>query len=135
MLLDTSGLFCAHHVDEPNHTQARGLIDAAPRLLTHNYVLAELIALAEARRLSRPPVLTYLTQLIDTPMIDTPKLEVVWVAEDLHQNAMDLLEHRLDKTYSHCDAVSFILMRRRGISEALTTDRHFAQEGFHRLLG
>ena len=40
-----------------------------------------------------------------------------------------------DKSYSLCDAVSFILMRDRGILDALTTDQHFVQEGFHKLLG
>ena len=39
-----------------------------------------------------------------------------------------------DKTYSLCDAVSFVLMRGRGMTDALTTDRHFEQEGFRRLL-
>jgi len=47
---------------------------------------------------------------------------------------MDLLHNRLDKSYSLCDAVSFILMRERQINKALTTDKHFAQEGFIRLL-
>ena len=42
---------------------------------------------------------------------------------------------RPDKTYSLCDAISFVLMRRQGIQEALTTDRHFEQEGFRKLLG
>lgn len=37
-------------------------------------------------------------------------------------------------TYSLCDAASFALMRRLGINEALTTDRHFEQEGFVRLV-
>jgi predicted nucleic acid-binding protein len=45
-----------------------------------------------------------------------------------------LLRARPDKTYSLCDAVSFVLMRERGVAEALTTDRHFEQEGFRRLL-
>ncbi len=40
----------------------------------------------------------------------------------------------MDKTYSLCDAVSFVLMRLEGITEALTTDHHFEQEGFVRLL-
>ncbi len=41
---------------------------------------------------------------------------------------MDLLTARMDKTYSLCDAVSFILMRERGLSEALTTDKHFCRK-------
>jgi predicted nucleic acid-binding protein len=36
--------------------------------------------------------------------------------------------------YSLCDAVSFVLTRERGIREALTTDRHFEQEGTVRSL-
>jgi predicted nucleic acid-binding protein len=32
------------------------------------------------------------------------------------------------------DAVSFIVMKRRGVSEALTTDGHFDQAGWRRLL-
>ena len=47
---------------------------------------------------------------------------------------MKLLFERQDKTYSLCDAVSFVLMRRRGMTDALTTDQHFEQEGFVRLL-
>jgi len=67
-------------------------------------------------------------------LLNNPDIEVVWVDEALHREAMALLLARLDKTYTLCDAVSFVLMRRRSLSEALTTDRHFAQEGFHRLL-
>jgi predicted nucleic acid-binding protein len=55
------------------------------------------------------------------------------VEKALHQAALALLHARLDKTYSLCDAISFLLMRGRGLSEALTTDRHFEQEGFVRL--
>lgn len=52
----------------------------------------------------------------------------------LHQSATDLLTKRLDKSYSLCDAVSFVVMRESGVLEALTTDHHFEQEGFTRLL-
>jgi predicted nucleic acid-binding protein len=47
---------------------------------------------------------------------------------------MDLLLARHDKTYSLCDAVSFVVMRQHHLAEALTTDHHFEQEGFQRLL-
>jgi predicted nucleic acid-binding protein len=52
----------------------------------------------------------------------------------LHDSAMALLQAQLDKTYSLCDAVSFILKRQRGLIEALTTDHHFEQAGFRPLL-
>jgi len=47
---------------------------------------------------------------------------------------MTLLQSQTDKTYSLCDAISFILMRDRGVTDALTTDHHFEQAGFIRLL-
>lgn len=130
MLLDTSGLFCYHHDNEPRHTDAQTLFEVADFKLTHSYVLAEFVALAATRGLSRRPVLVFLTTLLEHPLVET-----VWVAEDLHQQAMNLLAARPDKDYALCDAVSFVLMRQRGMTEALTTDRHFEQEGFRRLLG
>jgi predicted nucleic acid-binding protein len=57
--------------------------------------------------------------------LEHPDIEVVWVDQELHQEAVNLLMDRMDKTYSLCDAVSFVLMRARGCTEALTTDRHF----------
>jgi uncharacterized protein len=130
MLLDTSGLLCFLHQDESQHKKAVELIaDTNQTMVTHNYVLAELVALALVRGFSRSIVLSYLSELLRNPGV-----QVVWVDEQLHQAAMDLLLERQDKTYSLCDSVSFVLMRRQGIVEALTTDKHFEQEGFVRLL-
>lgn len=130
MLLDTSGLLCYLHQNEPQHREAVQLLNSASRTcLTHSYVLAELIALALIRRFPRPAVLAFVMDLLDHPDIET-----IWVSELLHREAMQLLMDRQDKTYSLCDAVSFVLMRQRRITEALTTDRHFEQEGFVKLL-
>jgi len=46
-----------------------------------------------------------------------------------------LLLARPDKTYSLCDGISFVLMQERQMLDALTPDRHFAQEGYRKLLG
>lgn len=129
LLVDTSGLLCYVHKSEPQHHQAVQLLDASNQNLTHNYVLAEFVALALVRRFPRLATLTLITDLLENPDI-----EVVWVDEALHRAAVELLIARQDKTYSLCDAVSFVLMHQRGITEALTTDRHFEQEGFIRLL-
>jgi uncharacterized protein len=129
MLLDTSGLLCLHYKTEPLHTQARIEYKKATTRLTHSYIIAEYVALANARRFPRPSVLAFVVDLLDSPDIET-----VWVDEQLHRAAIELLKVRQDKTYSLCDSVSFVLMHQRGIAEALTTDRHFEQEGLTRLL-
>lgn len=41
-----------------------------------------------------------------------------------------LYKARADKGYSLTDCISMITMRERDITEVLTHDRHFAQEGF-----
>ena len=44
-------------------------------------------------------------------VLDDESVEILWVTEDLHRRGVELLQPRLDKTYSLCDAVSFVLMR------------------------
>ncbi|MGM3306969.1 type II toxin-antitoxin system VapC family toxin [Anabaena sp. WFMT] len=111
MLLDTSGLLCFLHQDEAQHKTAIGLIsNYNGRFITHNYVLAELIALALVRRFPRSTVLMYSLELMENPNV-----EMIWVDEILHREAMDLLLVRQNKTYSLCDAISFVLMRKKGI--------------------
>jgi len=129
MLLDTSGLFCLLHQREPQHLTAKKIYSDAVVRFTHNYILDELVSLAHSRHIPRPGTLNFSQQLLDDSSI-----EIIWVDEARHQQALDLLFARPDKTYSLCDAVSFVLMRERGETEALTTDHHFEQEGLIRLL-
>lgn len=129
MFLDTSGLLAILFTREPNHQAARAYYYAADRIVTHSYVLAEFVALAMARGLERGVALDYVAT-IDT----SPFIEVVYVGRELHLGAVALLRQRLDKEWSLCDAVSFVLMERLRITEALTTDHHFAQAGFRPLL-
>lgn len=129
MFLDTSGWFGLLHRPEPTHEAAVGHYAAATRRVTHNYVLSELVPLATTRKVPRAKTLAFAAEVIDSP-----RVELVWVDEDLHRAGMSLLEARPDKSYSLCDAVSFVVMRRLGLTDALTGDKHFEQEGFVRLL-
>ena len=129
MLLDTSGLLCFHHRAEAHHVEAVQFFRSAPLRLTHNYVLAEFVALAQARGLPRQPALAFVADLQDNSAA-----QVIYVSEALHRAALAQLQQRLDKEWSLCDAVSFLLMSQHGILDALTTDHHFEQAGFVRLL-
>jgi predicted nucleic acid-binding protein len=129
MLLDTSGLLCLLHAAEPQHADAVTFFGAAQVKLTHSYVLAEFIALAHVRGLPRRETLAFVADLQDSP-----EVTVVYVDEALHRAALTLLQQRLDKSWTLCDAVSFGLMQQHSLTEALTTDHHFEQAGFVRLL-
>jgi predicted nucleic acid-binding protein len=129
MFLDTSGLLCVHNAAEPQHLTAKALFKRHRSKVTTSYVLAELITLAFVRGMARGPTLTFARKLIESRTVT-----VVWVDQTLHLAAMELLRQRADKSYSLCDAVSFVLMKQRNRVEALTTDHHFEQEGFQRLL-
>jgi predicted nucleic acid-binding protein len=129
MFFDTSSLLCLLDEREPSHQQANHFLARAARRMTHSYVLAELIALAHVRGIPRLRSLNFAQRIAENP-----DFEVIWVEQSLHDDALNLLFARLDKTYSLCDAVSFVLMREHGIRDALTTDHHFEQEGFNRLL-
>ncbi len=129
MLVDTSGFFSLYDEADEFHQQAVLFYDAAAKRLTTNYVLAEYTALAHVRGVPRREIIKFSSRILDDKDV-----EIIWVDENLHRQAVALLRERADKIYSLCDAVSFVVMRRHGISESLTTDKHFGQEGFVKLL-
>ncbi len=129
MLLDTSGLYSYFDKDDLFHVEAVERFDAATSMLINDYVLAEFIPLCLVRNLNRQKTLAFVEEILRSPFI-----EKLWTTERHYLEALNLLKARSDKTYSLCDAVSFILMREYEIVEALTTDKHFEQENFVRLL-
>lgn len=130
MLLDTSGLMCLLDKRETRHGRATDLYNSALRLICHNYVLAEFVALTIARGVPRPAALQFMDAIARSG-----EIEVFWVDKELHERALQLLSQRMDKAWSLCDAASFVVMEDQGVSEALTTDHNFEQAGFTRLLG
>lgn len=63
-----------------------------------------------------------------------PKVEIVPVSGDLYAQAFKLFSERSDKEWGLVDCVSFVVMRERGITDALTSDDHFRQAGFNALM-
>lgn len=129
MLLDTSGLMCLFDRKDYRHASAVKYYDSATRRLVHNYVFAEFVALAIARRAPLAEALKFIDAIHRTEEIET-----VWVDPHVHESAMQLLIQFEDKRWSLCDAVSFLLMTAYSMAQALTTDHNFEQAGFVRLL-
>lgn len=57
----------------------------------------------------------------------------VRVDETAFEEAWDLFRARRDKLWSFTDCTSFVLMRRLGITQALSFDANFRQAGFETL--
>lgn len=57
-------------------------------------------------------------------------MEIVPYTPELRQLGFELYEQRPDKGYSLTDCISMSVMRQMNITEVLTGDRHFQQEGF-----
>lgn len=62
------------------------------------------------------------------------RVKVVPQSRESFDGALALYRSWTDKGFSLVDCRSFELMSQEGISEALTDDRHFKQEGFTALL-
>jgi predicted nucleic acid-binding protein len=62
-----------------------------------------------------------------------PGVHVIAQSRESFLAGLDLYAARPDKGYSLTDCVSMAIMRREGLTVALTNDRHFEQEGFRAL--
>ena len=100
------------------------------RLITSNYVLTEVVALLTSPlRIPRPKIISFVNSLKQSLYVD-----IIHIDKDKDDEACILLASREDKEWSLVDCSSFIIMKERGMLEALTNDVHFEQAGFIRLL-
>jgi uncharacterized protein len=63
-------------------------------------------------------------------MIEDPEIKIISYTSELRQAGIELYRLRPDKGYSLTDCISMVAMTELKISEVLTHDKHFAQEGF-----
>jgi predicted nucleic acid-binding protein len=63
-----------------------------------------------------------------------PNITVEPCTDALLEDGTNLYSQRPDKEWTLTDCISFVVMQRHGITEALTGDHHFEQAGFVALL-
>ncbi|MDJ0670792.1 MAG: PIN domain-containing protein [Microcystis sp. M53598_WE2] len=61
-------------------------------------------------------------------------VEIIPQTSQLFAEALLFYRQRRDKSYSLTDCASMLIMRQQNLSDVLTFDRHFQQEGFNALL-
>ena len=66
-------------------------------------------------------------------ILSDPAVHIIPQSHESFLSGFDLYAARPDKGYSLTDCISMQTMRREGLTQALTNDRHFEQEGFRSL--
>ena len=114
------------------HLAARHIgqsLGAAP-IVTTDAVLVEVFAYVAGRGRHQRMEAVALVEILGA----NPNVTIVHQSADLFFAGVDLYRRRLDKGYSLTDCMSMVLCREQDITNVLTHDRHFEQEGFAILL-
>ncbi len=113
------------------HDQAVAFRDSAADtiLVTTDEVLVELAANLAA---ADPKMREFVADFIEIILRD-PGIRVIPQSRESFLKGLQLYRNRPDKNYSLTDCISMQAMQTRNITEALTEDRHFSQEGFRAL--
>jgi uncharacterized protein len=125
IFLDASFWVVYREEKEGNHPLARRVMSELFRQHSHFVtilpVVCEIHAYFARERTKREQILR-----------DLFSNSVVMLENILHQDqqaALEILQSHRDKTYSLCDALSFVVMRRLDVKRALAFDNHFRQFG------
>ena len=132
VFVDTSGLYSVLVKDDDMHERAGAFLDRASRskrrFLTTDYVLDETATLLKARRHG------HLVSALMGTILSSAACRVEWMDQDRFEKTLRFFVKHQDKAWSFTDCVSFLLMKERKMTEALTKDEHFRQAGFRPLL-
>lgn len=130
VFVDTGGFVGLLVAEDRMHVRARELFDAASRdhwtLVTTNAVVVETysVLLARARDGRRAAI-----AFLDAVDASSGALTVERILVEDETAAAALVRAHTDKSYSLCDALSFVVMERLGFTEAISFDRHFREYG------
>lgn len=128
VFLDTGYLIALEASDDQNHQVAhrhwQELIERPRILVTTSYVFDEVVTFFNSRDRHGKAV------EIGRRLLSSPSVLLVHVDEELFAEAWQYFQQHRDKRYSLTDCISFMVMKREDLREALSFDRHFAQAGF-----
>ncbi|MCI5131731.1 MAG: PIN domain-containing protein [Candidatus Electrothrix sp. EH2] len=127
--LDTSYLIAITHKRDQYHEKAAAVsktLEKPVRLVTTSAVLMEFGNMLSSVRL-RSKAFNYIRLLKNDVYT-----QVVPVSEQLFESGLTMFGKYHDKEWGLVDCISFLVMKERGITRALSSDVHFEQAGFTR---
>ncbi|MFH0903395.1 MAG: PIN domain-containing protein [Pseudomonadota bacterium] len=128
VFVDSGGFFAHLVAEDALHDRALECFERvrAERwdLVTTNAVVVETYALLINRARGGRHAAIGLLDALDQGLCDVVRVN----RRDEHR-AMELVRAHHDKTYSLCDALSFVVMERLDITHAIAFDRHFSTFG------
>lgn len=131
-LVDSAGLYALADHRDPVHAEAEACIGRLVRtrtsLILTDYVIDEAATLAKVRAGAQASL--RLLEIVDR----SAAFNIIWIGPERFNSAKVFFRKHADHDYSFTDCASFVVMRELGITDALTTDRHFAEAGFKVLL-
>jgi len=131
VFVDTGFLIAVEMVQDQHHSSAidawRRILRSPPQLVTTSFVVAELVTFFVSRGRHAKAV-----DLAEN-LRGSSGIHLVHVDQELFEAGFEYLKRRPDKRFSLTDCISFVVMNRMAIREALTFDAHFEQAGFIRL--
>jgi predicted nucleic acid-binding protein len=118
-------------IDDPAGARALDLSRslAPDKIITTDEVLSEYLTFFAG---ARPGIRDWVGRNV-AELIDNLEVRVVPQSRESFLAGLAFYRPPPDKGYSLTDCVSMQTMRREGLTEALTNDRHFEQEGFRAL--
>jgi predicted nucleic acid-binding protein len=132
VFLDTSYAIALSSTKDRHHLNAVSLADALvkdrTKLVTTRAVVIE-IGNALGKQRHRQAAVTLLGSIEKDQMVD-----IIPITEELYKLGFELYKQRTDKEWGLTDCISFVAMRQRNLTEALTADSDFEQAGFKALL-
>lgn len=132
VFVDSGGFFALLVPRDPMHPRARSFVARSSKtqqgFVTTDYVLDETATLLKSRHVG------HLADALFERIFLSAVCRVEWMDPDrFTQVRQFFLKHR-DQAWSFTDCFSFWLMRSLSITDALATDKHFREAGFHPLL-
>lgn len=125
IFIDTGFFIALIYQQDQSHQQAT---DLSLRYKECSFITTDAILLELGNAVVRHSKPTAIRVIEDIQ--SSENIEIVCLTPQLFEEAFSLYKQYTDKTWGLVDCLSFIVMWKLNINQALTFDKHFSQAGF-----